>query len=568
VNDRLKLSQMYENEWWNAPALPSVTNPHDTLSDWGNDKLPVYASEANLTISNNTLLTVRATGFYNPNDRSWPLTGNTTTSFRRDSSSGIACCGVQSFGWSSLGRHGQAVKLSRYVQGQRMNHDLRVGIQFEQANSHSETTTPNGVQYADFAGAPDQATFTPPSVQGASYSSQGVWAEDQVAFQRLTAMFGVRFDRMHGVSQDLEGINTRAEFTGQTIAGLGDMFTWNVWAPRVGFNFRLTNDGKTVLRGNYGRAYRTINPGEFEGLHPGVATSTLARYNPATGQYSTIISVTDPRSNIAFDTSLDAPFTDQFSIGMDRELLPSLGVGVTYVYKYGQKQVGWQDVGGVYGTRTEILPDGRTLTVHPLLSPASTRLYQRTNGPGLFNRYNGLVLTMDKRLANRWRTNFSYTYSKAEGLITTGNNGRDPNDFTNAEGRLSTDRPHILLVSGSYEIPRAEVQIAANLMALSGTPYTRQASIALPQGRRNINIEPADGTYRVPAQRLLYIQFTKLLFRTATRRIELTGELANALQDKGYLSVASQVFNASNFGAPSGAYNQPRRLSLIAKMYF
>src|SRR6185295_4496724 len=219
--------------------------------------------------------------------------------------------------------------------------------------------------------------------------------------------------------------------TGESIPGLGDLQTWTTVAPRVGFNYKLTQDGKTVVRGTIGRYYRPIFLSEFANLHPGIQNTTLAAYNAATRTYSTIISVTDPNLNLAVDPNMNPPYTDQYSIGVDRELANNLGVSVTYVQKESKDQIGWRDIGGVYGTQTVTAPNGQPVTVYPLLNSASARRFLRTNGDGFFSRYKGIMFGVTRRLANRWTANVNYTYSAAEGLQPTGTTGRDPNDLVN-----------------------------------------------------------------------------------------------------------------------------------------
>jgi hypothetical protein len=250
------------------------------------------------------------------------------------------------------------------------------------------------------------------------------------------------------------------------------MFTWSVVAARVGFNFRATEDGRTVIRGSYGRAYRQIFTGEFSNVHPGLSPITLARWNPATASYSTIISVTDPIANVRVDPDIEAPHTDSYSIGLDRELMTNLGVSVSYAHKYGQKHVGWTDIGGIYTPTTAVLENGQSLVVQSLANSPSARVYLRTNGPGYFNRYNGLLLSLNKRMSQRWSANVAYTLSKAKGLVpgpiptggTAGNLGQDPNDFINAVGLLSTDRPHVFTVAATYLVPRVDVQLTPNFI--------------------------------------------------------------------------------------------------------
>ena len=59
---------------------------------------------------------------------------------------------------------------------------------------------------------------------------------------------------------------------------------WKNWGPRVGFNYKLDDAGTTVLRGNWGRFYRTAITGEVAEF---ILTSFIPRMvlNPETGMY-------------------------------------------------------------------------------------------------------------------------------------------------------------------------------------------------------------------------------------------------------------------------------------------
>jgi hypothetical protein len=562
-NDTLKFRITHQTDPYGGNATPTLERPFITLSaNYGMDH--VYAGEMTATLSHNMLLTARSTGWVATHYPSKPLSGDRVSPIHFDQQTGIACCGVASFNDQGTGRHGQAFKVNRYFQGARSTHDLRFGLQLEWAHYQSFTALPSGVNYNDLGGRPDQATFREPSVTGGAYRSQGAWVEDEVTFaRRLTLSLGLRFDRMHAISPDLPAVNNNLDPTGQTIEGLGDLHTWKVWSPRIGFNLKLGDDGKTILRGNYGRAYRQIYTDDFTDVHPGISRSTLTRFNPATGGYTTIISVTDPTANIAVDPDLEAPFSDQFSVGLDREVIANVRVSATFMHKRSEKQIGWQDIGGVYGTRTEVLPDGRTLTVYPLLNATSARRFLRTNGPGTFSRYSGLILGLDKRWSQLWRGSVFYTYSKANGLVTT---GQDPNDKIFADGRLQLDRPHMLTVMSLYEIPKIGMLVAADFQRVSGSPFAPQALVQLPQGRRSVNIEPA-GAFRYPSQEMLNFLFSKFLFRRGARSAELIAELKNTLQDTAHSAVITRNFFSATFGQPS-TWIEPRRMSIVARVKF
>src|SRR4029077_4422732 len=129
--------------------------------------------------------------------------------------------------------------------------------------------------------------------------------------------------------------------------------------------------------------------------------------------------------------------------------------------------------------------------------------------------------------------------------------GRDPNDYTNLTGRIDPqDRPNAFTLFGSYEITRVERQGAGNLAAVSGTPYAPQVLVNLPQGRRSINID-VPGSYRTPSETFLQFRMTKILFRTNSRRLELTGEVRNALQETDSRSLITRNIASPDFGKPA-----------------
>ena len=117
--------------------------------------------------------------------------------------------------------------------------------------------------------------------------------------RQLTIKIGARFDRLQGLSTDAPAVDSQFRDTGVTIAGLGTVIRWNTLSPRIGMNLKLNDDGSMVLRGLAGRYYDSITLTSIENVHPGVAITTLARFDPATNGYTNIISVTDPRANLA-----------------------------------------------------------------------------------------------------------------------------------------------------------------------------------------------------------------------------------------------------------------------------
>ena len=161
------------------------------------------------------------------------------------------------------------------------------------------------------------------------------------------------------------------------------------------------------------------------------------------------------------------------------------------------------------------MPDGRSVPVFVLVNAPAARRFLLTNPDGYSLTYNGLVMVVEKRRSHGWQAFGSYTLSRASGLqavqrddrrgragqhrvapATPSTFGRDPNDLTNARGRLPNDRPHMFRVMGSVDVPRTGFVLAANLQYFSGKPWAATAQIALPQDDQR---DPARAARLAPA---------------------------------------------------------------------
>ena len=88
--------------------------------------------------------------------------------------------------------------------------------------------------------------------------------------------------------------------------------------------------------------------------------------------------------------------------------------------------------------------------------------------------------------------------------------GQDPNDLTNARGRLPNDRPH--MAPGDERrstCPRTGLVVAANLQHLSGKPWAKTALIhPIETTAKPVLIEPR-GTRRLSSQTLLDVRVSR-----------------------------------------------------------
>ncbi len=570
INEKLQFQQSFYAEVWSTvnPTFASPTRPLATLQrSRGNVALDGnYGSQLTWTPTGTTVLT----GRYNLTQGGSNRIGfyeDLTTPQRRDQVTGVQTGNTTATRFRPR-RDEVSMKLNTFISGARASHNIFYGVQISRSRNYRVDIQPGGAIFSDLGGQPDQAQFVGTDVRGAVSRALGVWAENEMTIGRFTFKYGGRYDRMVASSQEIPKFDGQFNEIG-TLLGLGKLVTWNTFSPRGGLSVKLTSDGKTVLRAVTGRYYLPLFLGEFEVLHPGRALTTTMRYNPATAGYTTLVSVTDPRTQIRIDPEMHPPYTDQFAVGADREIANNFAVGVNVIYKRGANQLGWRDIGGTYGEQQVTLANGQTLTVFPLLNRPADRIFLRTNGPGNGTAYKAVILTASKRLANRWQLTAGYTRQRAEGLeLSAGTAGQDPNDFINARGGLaSRDRPHMFSLMGSYEIPGIGVQVSGNLTAVSGSSIASTAPVRLPQGTRSVNLEAPGSKYRTEREDFMHMRLTKILFREGPRRLELAAEIKNALQEQGSPNIQSTVFNAPNF-LLTNLRPEPRQLRLFARWFF
>jgi outer membrane receptor protein involved in Fe transport len=583
MTKNLKFMQNYHDDYWVIPDTPSLSRPFPTVNTFGGRNPSVTFGDVTHVVSDTTLWDARFSGFISPNDYTRPNSGSNSLPRTIDRATDVASGGAPYFGSFHQVRLAANAKVTHYANDfLGADHDFKFGGQFVHGSTRSLYGYTGGTHLYTYNGEPYYAYSREPYVYGGQFRNVGLFAEDAVKIKdRLTVNAGVRYDYNKAISQDLPAYDAAGNKTGDTIRGLGDLYTWNVFAPRLGFNLKVTGDARTILRGQYGRFYQGMFTSDYSFVHPGITPVTLAFFDPATGQYSDIVSVVDPKADLRVDPQTKPPYTDQYSIGFDRELPWNLGASVTYIHKDGKNFTGWQDIGGRYGSSAVTLANGQTLDALPLLNETGDRQFLLTNPSSYFMRYNGVLLTLKKRWAQNWQALASYTGSKTEGLQGANGSGpassqssrggstrfgRDPNDLINATGRLLNDRPHMFTLQGSFEVPRTGVMIGANTRILTGKPYAAQALVRLPQGTRSIYIEPL-GSQRLPIQKLVDFRVSKAFRFQDQRKVEFILDVLNLGNSTAAEDIVSRNFFASTFASPN-RWIDPRRAMLGVKFSY
>jgi hypothetical protein len=578
----VQLLQSFHDESWVNPELPTLVKPFEATQRRHASVPAMTFGHLTHTLTSNTVWDVRVGRFvFDRKDN--PSTGSVTTPSRFDRVTGVFSGAPQAFGGLTLIRTTAKGTLNHY-QPRLLgaDHQWRIGGQLEKGEHHLSTIIPTGVRFVDDRGRPFQSVSGDPSITGGVFITAAGFVSDAITVGSLTLNAGLRFDHSRAVSQDLRALNQEGRKTDDIIRGLGTLYTWNVWSPRLGVTMKVTADGRTILRASYGRFSQGVLTGELAPFHPAATPTTTSAFDMATGGYTNVVSVVDPKRNLQLDPGARSPRTDEYSIGVDREVGRQIAVAVAYVRKDGRDFIGWTDVGGQYREETRSLPDGRSLPVYVIVNSTADRRFRLTNPEGYSLTYNGLVMAAEKRRSAGWQAFASYTFSRASGLQASSGAtaagsqvstiagapyltfGQDPNSLTNARGRLPNDRPHMFRVMGSIDVPRTGFVVAANLQHFSGKPWAATAQVALPQGDQRILLEPR-GARRLPSQSLLDVRLSRTIAFGGMGRVEVLVDVLNALNDTAEEGLATDNLFSPNFGAAT-VFMDPRRVMVGVRL--
>ncbi len=288
-------------------------------------------------------------------------------------------------------------------------------------------------------------------------------------------------------------------------------------APRVGFAWNASDDAKTVVRGNAGIFYDTLESSlinrESNFGPVGQTTIDLRPGDPLFPTFPNRFSAfpsgtgTVPRaqvyvpifqgSNFPFSIGGDtfhrvAPYFFNANAGVQHELAADWAVSADYTRVYGYDLLVTFDINA---PPYFALGPGRTRSVaaadalRPLGVPNTTggpygipftgfrNLYLQYNGG--HTEYNAIKLGLTKRMSNRYALQMNYTLGRARGDVDNFrvNNSFVPGlttiggDRSYQWGPSDTDVRHVFVINGTYEAPYG-IRFGGILFARSGFPYT------------------------------------------------------------------------------------------------
>ncbi|HTY43277.1 MAG TPA: TonB-dependent receptor [Thermoanaerobaculia bacterium] len=511
-----------------------------------------------------------------------------------------------------------------------VGNELKYGFNYRTTDVDSVSSWPGNGNYGDLADFNSPvAVMTRDAVLNTRLRYYSGYLSDTLTFGNLTINAGVRYDNQQG--HNLASTTPANPVIPDLLPGITTTdqpapFTWENVVPRIGATYALGQDKKTLLRASYSQyadqlganAVAFTNAGALAGLYyywndingDHVITRNELNLNTLVSHYG--VDPANPGSSTSpnvIDPNFKAGKTSEVIAGIERELLDGLVVGVSYTYRKYDGAL-WPHRTGltendyeVGGYLTGRLFNGAAFDVpyyqlKPGVDvPAGLTL---SNRPDWNTTYNGVDLTFQKRLSDKWliRGGATYqTWNQHGGAgscydptsdrggnnelwpgtpigIQTGSTCAGDDIAALPAGSASGARNEVFLnarwlfnVSGLYQLP-AGFAVAANFFGREGYPYINY-----------YRYDPGDGLG--PRDNIL----TQLSTYRYGNVYELDLRLEKVITVKPLeITIAADVFNAANSGTVlqrnarvdlgPGVYNQiiemqsPRVVRFGARLSF
>jgi hypothetical protein len=607
INPNHKVQFGFNNELysWGEPG-GAYSSPSLMIDMHGNKPTPSASYTGLLT--DTTMLEVRYGGFYgdthfNPADPDQDKYGPLYYNVHGGQCSQGPCLytGNPSFWYDFLETSTSVnVSLSHYADDfLGGSHDFKFGVQYLRAGREDAIIGYTDLFYLyeddygnDYLAVTD---YTPFSYGGLAHNKAVFFDDTFRVNDRLTLKIGARYDMDRASVPELPWVDQFGQPTGASVPEVSNLFSFNTFSPRLGFTYKLTEDGKTLLRGHWGKYSRGLVTMDFAGGPGNIGSTDLAIYT-SSGEYPVDCFYTETcdgdgrgtfvsgAANNVIDPDISATYTSQYVLGFERALTPDVGLSLTYMHKRGNNHPAWTD-DGTYETFQYTEPEtGVTLDLSRLTSDPEARTFSLGNPDFMDSRAHAFIVAMNKRMSGHWQATSSVQFLRSTGKLAsqyTQNGwgrmdggvawrdfGKFPNNFVNLGGRTIGDRPVTFKTQLLVELP-VGFMAGANYTYTIGPPWAREARVDSGPGvgREWVNLEEKDGSRRAGNRSVLDFRFQKTFDLGEKASLLLAVDAYNVFNNGAGECVRSANVASDRFGDPDCIVD-PRRLQLGAKFHF
>ncbi|MBI1875606.1 MAG: TonB-dependent receptor [Acidobacteria bacterium] len=516
--------------------------------------------------------------------------------------------------WGVIDRTQARGSVSWYKPDWVGNHEIRAGLEY-----HSVLES-RGVRSRGAAGnyelqfrnrIPDQiAVWNYPVTPDTRIHYLGTYVQDRWTIgRRLTLNLGLRFTHDKGfrpeVCREAADPPGHVAFPAACFDRI-DVPVWTPVSPRLRAAYDLSGDGRTLIKGGWGRFDKMRFTDEIQIADPNVIAQALYRwrdpngnraYDPGEVNLDTngpdflsvgLLGLGGALANGVVNPNETQPWTDEYMLQFERELAANFAVRVTGAYSRALNQyrlvnslrpydtysipITNRDPGpdGVVGTADD---PGTSITYYEYpvaLRGAAFQAPMIVNDPKANQTYRTIEVALSKRLSNNWQFMASYTATKKNIPLPTNVGGGNSPAFNTVDPNseiFAADNTWELggRLAGSYMFPR-NVLVSANFAYRNGEPLARTAlfrgGTTIPS--ITLKVEPLRTNFR-PSISILNMRVEKRVSVGRGQTVAVRLNIYNTLNANPVTN--SVVQSGSNFGRAT-AILDPRLAELSVSYSF